>query len=130
MSSQKNIHLLQPGSIDSNTGIMLLDEGKKGVVTFHMASWCGHCQRAKGAYQTVADQLSHVFTFSAVDHSGARGDKPSSQESQIVAALAGKHFGIRGFPTFTLHIGGVWEKDFTVSDRSVNGIKAALEPFK
>jgi thiol-disulfide isomerase/thioredoxin len=124
--SNLNIHLLQPGSIDPNTGTMLLEEGKKAVVVMHKAGWCGHCQKSKGAFQKAADKHSNTITFAAVDHSGTRGAKPASEESQIIAALASKHFGIRGFPTYTLHIDGVFQPDFDITDRSVEGIEAAL----
>jgi len=54
----------------------------------------GHCQKSKGVFQKAADKYSNNITFATVDNSGTRGAKPASEESQIIAVLASKHFDI------------------------------------
>lgn len=109
-----NIYFLHDEALSAD-GRLLLDTGKP-VMVMVQADWCGHCKRAKPAYQQLADECSSTVTCATVN----AGSDSSDSEKALV-----KRLGVRGFPTFLLYVNGV-KKDIDIKSRDVEGFKTSL----
>lgn len=90
---------------------------KNGVFSFFYADWCGHCQRAKPAWEELESNGSDL---------GVKFIKVNSDEDPD---LVRKH-GVSGFPTIRYYPNGMDDVDNNVEysgDRSYNGFKSFLQ---
>lgn len=92
------------------------DGKKKGTFAFFYADWCGHCQRAKPAWQELEKNASSI---------GADLVKINSDEN---GELVQKH-GVSGFPTIRYYPNGLEDVENRIEysgDRSYSGFKTFL----
>ena len=92
---------------------------KKGTFAFFYADWCGHCQRAKPAWNEL-EQNS--------DSLPCELKKINADEDQ---AMVQKH-GVSGFPTIRYYPNGlddVENRTEYTGDRSYSGFKSFLSSF-
>lgn len=90
---------------------------KDGVFAFFYADWCGHCQRAKPAWNELENNATGL---------GVNLAKINSDEQPDVV----KQHGVSGFPTIRYYPNGMNDVDNRVEysgERTYNGFKSFLQ---